>query len=131
MAQMHIWSNGSIIFSHAVNDVDSISFSGERVRAIANSNSDKPTSLAGRTYYLTDSDYANCRYGYIFISDNQCAYFNNDSYDGYPIASYTYNSTTGEITMGANTHGIVLDKTLVLYNTQNGTRYIDAVYFLY
>lgn len=131
-SQMHVWSNGTIIFSHSTADVDSISFSGSQVRAAANLTSqDKPQTLAGRTYYLTDGDYANIRYGYVFLSDTQCAYFNNDSYNGYQVASYTYNATTGEVLMGSSTRAIVTDKTLVFYTTSGGQKYVDAVYFLY
>ena len=49
-AQMQVWSNGTIIFSHNTNDVDSISFAGAPMRVQANTQAESVTSLAGYTF---------------------------------------------------------------------------------
>lgn len=48
-AQMQVWSNGTIIFSHDQTDVDSISF-GSPMNVQANYNALSSTSLAGSVY---------------------------------------------------------------------------------
>ncbi len=48
-AQMQVWSNGTIIFSHDQSDVDSISFASP-MNVQANLNASSPSSLAGCVY---------------------------------------------------------------------------------
>lgn len=48
-AQMQVWSNGTIIFSHDQTDVDSISFSSP-MQVQANYSAQSSTSLAGSVY---------------------------------------------------------------------------------
>lgn len=137
-AQMHVWSGGTIVFSHATESVDSISFSNGPVstRVNATAFSSRPASLAGKTYYeerfnKEDSHYH--RAGFVFISDTKCVYFNNNYYvDGYTQEDYTYNPTTGELTIGDDTQAIVNDYTIAEFSSKYASEpYCVHVYFLY
>ena len=80
-AQMQVWSNGTIIFSHDANKVDSISFAGSPMRVQAAVNEAAATSLAGSVYTtsLAGSGTENHLYGLFFLDDNKGYYGYNEN----------------------------------------------------
>ena len=114
-AQMQVWSNGTIIFSHDQTDVDSISF-GNPMKVQANFNAFSSTSLAGSVYTTSLAGGGNngALEGLFFLdaSAGYWAYNNNySSATGYgyldenEIAQFTYSINGDDIslTMGGRT----------------------------
>lgn len=79
-AQMQVWSNGTIIFSHDQADVDSISF-GSPMKVQANYNALSSTSLAGSVYAssLAGAGSTNCLRALFFLDESTGYYGYNYS----------------------------------------------------
>lgn len=103
-AQMQVWSNGTIIFSHDQSDVDSISFA-KPMNVQANSNTSSPSSLAGCVYTssLAGSSESNALYALFFLDEINGYYGRNSS--GFPgnssneLMSFTYEISGNDITV--------------------------------
>lgn len=79
--QMHIWRNGTIIFSHDASDVDSISFEGTSAEVQAVTHDASALSLAGGAYtaYLTTTGAEHTDQYYLFFVDDQTGYYARNS----------------------------------------------------
>lgn len=118
-AQMQVWSNGTIIFSHDQTDVDSISF-GSPMQVQTNFNALSSTSLAGNVYTssLAGSYSAHSLYALFFLDGTNGYYGSNPngdpaSYDGNKLYSFTYVINGNDIVIsmqGASIHGKVIGK---------------------
>lgn len=134
-AQMQVWSNGTIIFSHDQTDVDSISF-GSPMNVQANYNALSSTSLAGSVYTSSlaggaragSSAYGGDLYA-LFFSDDTNGYFGHN-YAGEPtspgndLLAFAYAINGGDITLsmgGRTIHGKVIGK--------NGLVFSDFYYY--
>ena len=119
-AQMQVWSNGTIIFSHNANDVDSISFAGSPMKVQANMQAGS-TSIAGRMYTAHSGSVG---FAYLLIIDDNNAIItlNNSNYtftQGTSVtpvvpSSYTYDPTTKAITIGASCSGYLTEEGCIL-----------------
>ena len=106
-AQMQVWSNGTIIFSHDQSDVDSISFA-KPMNVQANMNASSPSSLAGCVYTssLAGSGDSNHLYALFFIDETSGYYGKNiNGVPGYDYPSknilepFTYEISGNDITI--------------------------------
>ncbi|MBR2168395.1 MAG: hypothetical protein IJ920_08845 [Paludibacteraceae bacterium] len=103
-AQMQVWSNGTIIFSHDQSDVDSISFA-KPMNVQTNVNASSPSSLAGCVYTssLAGSGTYNDLYALFFLDETNGYYGINDS--GKPgdtpckLVPFTYEISGNDITI--------------------------------
>ncbi|MCR5532918.1 MAG: hypothetical protein K6F10_03455 [Paludibacteraceae bacterium] len=129
-AQMQVWSNGTIIFSHDQTDVDSISF-GSPMQVQANFNALSSTSLAGGVYTssLSGSSTNNELYALFFLDGSNGYYGRNNA--GWPnsyinfIKDFTYSINGDDITIsmdGRTIHGKVIGK--------NGLVFTDFYYYV-
>ena len=80
-AQMYIWRNGTIIFSHDASDVDSISFAGAPAQVQTVAADARAVSLAGEAYtaYLTTTGAEHTDQYYLFFVDDQNGYYARNS----------------------------------------------------
>lgn len=131
-AQMQVWSNGTIIFSHDQTDVDSISF-GSPMNVQANYNALSSTSLAGSVYTtsLAGGGDTGSLQGLFFLDATKGYWAHNYNYSsasghvsGNEIAPFTYSINGEDITLsmgGRTIHGKVIGK--------NGLVFSDFYYF--
>lgn len=128
-AQMQIWSNGTIIFSHNANDVDSISFEGSPVKVQATMQ-EGSSSIAGRMYTAHSGSVG---YAYLLILDENNALItfsnSNNTVDtetgGAPFTpvAYTYDPTTKAFSLGGEYTGYLTDEGCMLYYNPYGTAF--------
>lgn len=126
-AQMQVWSNGTIIFSHDQTDVDSISF-GSPMQVKANLNAFSSTSLAGNVYVSSFAG-GTKNYGLFFLDGTNGYYgYNADSgsseNSSNKLISFTYTISGNDITLSMNgrtVSGKVIGK--------NGLVFTDIFYF--
>ena len=134
-AQMQVWSNGTIIFSHDQSDVDSISFA-KPMNVQANMNASSSSSLAGCVYtsslagghYHTGSSgasSASALCALFFLDETSGYYGDNDNGTPYStIAPFTYDINGNDITMN------ICDKQI--YGKiigRNGLVFFSFIYF--
>lgn len=101
-AQMQVWSNGTIIFSHDQTDVDSISF-GSPMHVQTNMNAAiTPSSLAGTVYTSSWAGASNL-YTLCFVDDNYGYYtFNSGGHTELSVnkaTEFTYSISGSNITI--------------------------------
>ena len=120
-AQMQVWSNGTIIFSHDQTNVDSISFGSPMQVQTRMQSASTPSSLAGSVYVssLSGSNSYNDLYTLCFLDESNGFYtFNNR---GIPnstnpnniMITFTYTISGSDITIniqGANKIGKLIGK---------------------
>lgn len=111
-AQMQIWSNGTIIFSHDVNDLDSISFSGTPMR-VQTVTQEPVTSLAGSIYTssLSSAGTENTTCGLFFLDDTTGYFVNNNGDLTYPGNQYVQSGTCSHFTYTISGNDIQLTAT--------------------
>ena len=139
-AQMQVWSNGTIIFSHDQTDVDSISF-GSPMHVQTNMNAAiTPSSLAGCVYVssLSGSGSANSLYALSFLDESNGYYTKNsngnpeDTYN--TMIAFTYTISGFDITIsidGKNKFGTLIGKNgIVISNWYIGGSYSYPATFL-
>ena len=105
-AQMQVWSNGTIIFSHNQTDVDSISF-GSPIQVQTNMQSaSTPSTLAGSVYIsslFAGSTNSDDLYTLCFLDDGNGYYTRNESGDpesiGNFMTAFTYSISGSNITI--------------------------------
>jgi len=121
-AQMQVWSNGTIIFSHDQTDVDSISFGSPMQVQTRMQSATAPSSLAGSVYVssLSGSGYGsstNSLYTLCFLDESN-GYYTYNAY-GKPnensnkMIAFTYSISGSDITIniqGANKTGKIIGK---------------------
>lgn len=121
-AQMQIWSNGTIIFSHDQTDVDSISFGSPMQVQTQMQSATTPSSLAGSVYVssLSGSGYGsntNSLFTLCFLDESNGYYTYNA--DGKPnetsnkMIAFTYTISSSNITInieGSNKTGKLIGK---------------------
>ena len=118
-AQMQIWSNGTIIFSHDQTDVDSISFGSPMQVQTRMQSSATPGSLAGSIYVssLSGASTDNDLYALCFVDESNGYYTFNE--DGIPnkftnkMIAFTYTISSSNITInieGSNKTGKLIGK---------------------
>lgn len=133
-AQMQVWSNGTIIFSHDQIDVDSISF-GSPMKVQANYNAQSSTSLAGSVYTssLASSGSSYNDLSALFFLDGSNGYYgynyNFYAFEKNYLYSFTYSISEDDITLkmdGRTIHGKIIGKNGLVfsdfpsvYNTSN------------
>lgn len=112
-AQMQVWSNGTIIFSHNANDVDSISFAGSPVKVQANTQAASSISLEGLVFinntYSGGYGSNQIRKELFFISSTQgilLETYNDDSASSGNHIDFTYS-------ISGNTINITSDATTI------------------
>lgn len=116
-AQMQVWSNGTIIFSHNANDVDSISFAGSPVRVQTKTATSASTSFEGKIYKCDGgSSY------YMFVTSNSGYYY----YSGTDTYNFTYTYSHPDLTITYTSDGYtytrtfkVLDRAIVTISYDN------------
>lgn len=130
-AQMQVWSNGTIIFSHDQTDVDSISFGSPMQVQTRMQTATTPSSLEGCVY--VSSWNSNGLYALCFLDDNNGYYVYN--YSGIPSASsndmisFTYSISNSNITIrmdGKNKTGKLIGKNAIVisnWKTENSNSY--------
>ncbi len=115
-AQMQIWSNGTIIFSHDQTDVDSISFASPMQVQTRVQSATTPSSLAGSVYVssLSGAGTYNELYALCFVDESNGYYTRN--YSGEPKGTsiaFTYTISQLDITIsiqGTNCTGKLIGK---------------------
>lgn len=114
-AQMQVWSNGTIIFSHDHTDVDSISFNNP-LQVQTNYYALTTTSLAGSVYTnsLAGLTSDNILFALFFLDENNGYYGynkNTNSNNGLSTFTYVINGNDITLTMGSRyIHGKVIGK---------------------
>lgn len=118
-AQMQVWSNGTIIFSHDQTEVDSISFASPMQVQTRMQSASTPTSLAGSVYVtsLSGATSGNSLYALCFLDESN-GYYTYNEY-GNPgscfnkMIAFTYSISGSDITIniqGANKTGKLIGK---------------------
>ena len=133
-AQMQVWSNGTIIFSHDQSEVDSISF-GSPMQVQTNYNALSSTSLAGSVYTTslsgggfrgsnttTTDDGTSLLALYFLDSENGYYGYNYrgtcDAYNKVMVFSYIISGNDISISIGGNTYtGKVIGKNGLVFPT--------------
>ena len=141
-AQMQVWSNGTIIFSHDQTDVDSISF-GSPMQVRANATSSSITSLTGCVYVSTPAGGNNGCLDALFFLDGTTGYYGynyqgetTNTYDYHnKLITFTYTITDDDITLsmgGRTIPGKIIGKNgLVFINftlSSYDNKYYPAVF---
>ena len=127
-AQMQVWSNGTIIFSHDQTDVDSISF-GNPMQVQANYNALSSTSLAGSVYTtsLSGGEYGSMEGLFFFDATTgfwafNFNYVNNTGFRpcyNNESTSFTYSISGDDITLsmgGRTIHGKIIGKNGLVFS---------------
>lgn len=119
-AQMQVWSNGTIIFSHDQTDVDSISFGSPMQVQTRMQSASTPSSLAGYVYVSSLSAGAgpyHDLYTLCFLDESNgfytYNYYGRPSVDGNIMTAFTYTISGSDITIridGKNKTGKLIGK---------------------
>lgn len=134
-AQMHVWSNGTIIFSHDQTTVDSISFGSPMQVQTRMQSASTPSSLAGSVYVSslsgseTGSSSGGSLYTLCFLDDNNGYYTRNASgspeTNGNFADAFTYTISGLDITIsisGTNKIGKLIGKNgIVIFDWYEAT----------
>lgn len=122
-AQMQVWSNGTIIFSHDQIDVDSISF-GSPMKVQANYNAQSLTSLAGSVYTSSLASSGSCNnLSALFFLDGSNGYYGYNyhfyAHKDNRLYAFTYIISGDDITLkmdGRTINGKVIGKNGLVFS---------------
>ncbi len=124
-AQMQVWSNGTIIFSHDQSEVDSISF-GSPMKVRTQFNTSTATSLAGMVYIDAESKTTHRDDPlYLFFLDGTSGYaFLSDYFSGsYVNKNFEYNDIYSTATKVVDFSYVINGNDIIL---STGTRQIEG-----
>lgn len=112
-AQMQVWSNGTIIFSHDQSEVDSISF-GSPMKVRTQFNASTATSLAGMVYVDCESKYHDDGQGlFLFFLDETSGY----AVICEPLSGFKVNNNNFEYDYTIKPNNVLVDFSYVINGT--------------